>query len=160
MKPTNIQTTQNSNLLQKVQTEGTWYLEIPLINLKAPIKEGTKKQTQNESIQHFQESKKWIGNVCLAVHNKDYKNNSFANIKQLKKSDQIIYHYEGKEKEYMVQTNEIIQDTDLSCLENTEENTITIITYIENETNYRRCIKGIEIKKRKEEEFEKEKEKK
>ena len=34
-------------------------------------------------------------------------------------------------------------------MERTEENTITLITCIENEPEYRRCVKGIEIKSNK-----------
>ena len=50
------------------------------------------------------------------------------------------------EKEYSVTNNYIIRDTDWNCLEDTEENSITLITCIENEPDYRRCIRGVEIK--------------
>ncbi len=97
-------------------------------------------------IGHFEESQHWIGNVCLAAHNRGYENNYFAEAKKLKEGDKIIYYYKGSSREYLVEKNDIIQDTDLSCLEDTEENTITLITCVENEENYRRCIKAIESK--------------
>lgn len=97
-------------------------------------------------IGHFEESQKWIGNVCLAAHNRGYENNYFANVKTLKKGDKIIYHYNNSSREYLVEKNDIIKDTDLSCLQNTDNNMITLITCVENEPNYRRCVKAIENK--------------
>lgn len=95
-------------------------------------------------IGHFEETKIWTGNVCLAAHNRGYENNYFSRVKELKEGDIIIYFYNSQTKQYVVQKNEIIKDTDLSCLENTEENKITLITCVENEPNYRRCIQAIE----------------
>ena len=121
----------------------TWYINVLSL---APIREGTTKEIMDKFIGHFEESKKWAGNVCLAAHNRGYENNYFAGAKQLKEEDKIIYHYEGSNKEYKVQKNDIIKATDLTCLEDTEENTITLITCVENEPDYRRCVKAIEIK--------------
>lgn len=138
----------------KSNTENTtkedWYLEIPNINLKAKIEEGTTKEIMDKFIGHFEESKKWIGNVCLAAHNRGYENNYFSEVKNLKEGDKIIYYYQNDNREYVVEKNEIIEATDLSCLENTEDNTLTLITCVENEPNYRRCVKATENKKIKE----------
>ena len=87
------------------------------------------------------------------IHNRGYENNYFAEAKKLKKGDKIIYYYQGSSREYLVEKNDIIQDTDLSCLEDTEENTMTLITCVENEENYRRCIKAIEKKEKQNEEI-------
>ncbi len=127
--------------------EENWCLEIPNIKLKAIIAEGTTKEIMNQYIGHFEESEKWIGNICLAAHNRGYKNNYFAEVKTLKEGDKIIYYYENNNREYLVEKNEIIEATDLSCLENTEDNRLTLITCVENEPNYRRCVKAIENKK-------------
>lgn len=45
-------------------------LEIPKIELSAPIKEGTDWETMEEYIGHFENSSIWEGNVCLASHNR------------------------------------------------------------------------------------------
>ena len=37
-------------------------------------------------IGHFEETKKDIGNIGLAAHNRGYKNNYFQNLKELKKN--------------------------------------------------------------------------
>lgn len=130
----------------KAEVTNDWYLEIPIIYLNASIAEGTTKEIINQFIGHFEESKKWAGNVCLAAHNRGYENNYFSKLKDLKEGDKIIYHYKNSNREYIVKKNFIIQDTDLSCLEDTEDNIITLITCVENEPNYRRCVKAIENK--------------
>lgn len=121
-----------------------WYLEIPSIQLEAKIEEGTSQEIMNQFIGHFEESKKWVGNVCLAAHNRGYDKNYFAEIKKLKEGDEILYYYEEDKRKYRVEKNFIIQDTDLSYIENTQENKITLITCVENEPNYRRCVQAIE----------------
>lgn len=58
----------------------------------------------------------------------------------------IIYNFNDFKKEYIVTDNLIIEDTDWTYLENTQENKITLITCVENEQNYRRCVIGEEKK--------------
>ena len=121
-----------------------WYLEIPKINLRADIKEGTTKEIMDDYIGHFEETTKEKGNVGLAAHNRGYKNNYFQDLKKLKEGDIIFYNYQGRTIEYEVTKHVIIKDTDWSYLEETEENKITLITCVENEPEYRRCIQGEE----------------
>ena len=132
-------TTKETNIKEK-----QWYLKIPRIFLEAEIAEGTTTEVMNTYIGHFKESAKKEGNICLAAHNRGYPVNYFQNLKLLKKGDKIEYKYQNFKKEYEVTENYIIKDTDWSCMEKTEENEITLITCIENEPEYRRCIKGIE----------------
>ena len=129
-------------ILEQSKEESSWYLEIPSINLKADIKEGTTKEILDDFIGHFEETKKDIGNVGLAAHNRGYKNNYFENLKKLKEGDLIYYQFEENKREYIVTKHTIIKDTDWSYLEDTEENTLTLITCVENEPEYRRCIQA------------------
>ena len=108
------------------------------------ISEGTTKEVMEDYIGHFEETTKENGNVGLAAHNRGYKNNYFQKIKQLKEGDSIFYTYKGETKEYLVTKHVIIKDTDWTYLENTKKNTITLITCVENEPEYRRCIQGEE----------------
>lgn len=121
-----------------------WCLDIPKINLKANINEGTTKEVMENYIGHFEETTKENGNVGLAAHNRGYKNNYFQRIKELQEGDSIFYTYKGETKEYIVTKHVIIKDTDWTYLEETTRNTITLITCVENEPEYRRCIKGEE----------------
>lgn len=141
-----IETREIENKEEKTEEnkENEWYLEIPCINLKANIKEGTSKEVMDDYIGHFEETKKDIGNIGLAAHNRGYKNNYFQNLKELKENDEIYYKYKNKSKKYVVTKNIIIKDTDWSNLEESNNNIITLITCVENQPEYRRCIQGKE----------------
>lgn len=141
-----IETREIENKEEKTEEnkENEWYLEIPGINLKANIKEGTSKEVMDDYIGHFEETKKDIGNIGLAAHNRGYKNNYFQNLKELKENDEIYYKYKNKSKKYVVTKNIIIKDTDWSNLEESNNNIITLITCVENQPEYRRCIQGKE----------------
>ena len=121
-----------------------WQLEIPAIELKAPIGEGTTKEVMDKYVGHFEETSKNNGNIGLVAHNRGFENNYFANLKKLKKGDIITYYCNGEKREYQVETMTIIEDTDWSYLEETEENAITLITCVEGQPEYRRCIQGKE----------------
>ena len=109
----------NSNQESKTKEKKEWHLEIPILSLNAKIEEGTTKETMDKFIGHFEESQKWLGNICLAAHNRGYENNYFSDIKNLIEGDVIIYYYEGSSREYLVEKNFIIKDTDWSYIENT-----------------------------------------
>ena len=121
-----------------------WYIEIPKINLKAPIAEGTDKNILNNNVGHFSNTDLKEGNIGLAGYNKGGKNNYFENLKNLKIDDEIIYKYENYKKIYIIDKIEIIKNTNWRYLNKTDENKITLITGIENETEYRRCIQATE----------------
>ena len=82
----------------------------------------------------------------MAAHNRGYEVNYFANIKNLKLEDEIIYKYKDYKKVYKVQTMEVIKDTDWSYIKNTKDNVITLITCVENQPELRRVVQGIERK--------------
>ena len=137
-------TNDDASILNETNKLNNWYIQIDKIALKAPIEEGTSKEILDDYVGHFEESSKDLGNICLAAHNRGYKNNYFSRLKELQEGDEIKYTYQDIEKTYIVTKHEIIQNTDWSNLEPTEENTITLITCVENEPEYRRCIQGIE----------------
>ena len=124
-----------------------WKIEIPKISLVAEIAEGTTKEILNQYIGHFEITPKEVGNIGLAGHNRGYNVNYFQDLKLLQKGDEIKYTYNNFEKIYEVEKVRIIKDTELEYLENTEDNRLTLITCVENQPEYRRCVK----KKKKEE---------
>lgn len=124
--------------------EVNWKIKIPAISLEAEISETTSQEVMDKYVGHFEETSKTTGNVGLAAHNRGYEVNYFSGLKNLKEGDEIVYKYYDFEKKYIVVKNKIIKDTDWSDLEETEENKITLITCVENEPEYRRCIQGIE----------------
>ena len=116
-----------SNLSENLKiNQSKWIIEIPKINLLAPIKEGTSQEVLADAVGHFEESEKYEGNVALAGHNRGYNCDFFGEIKKLKNGDKIIHQ------------------TDWKYIENTEDNRITLITCVENMYEYRRCIQAVE----------------
>lgn len=126
--------------------ENEWKITIPILSLEAEISEGTNKEVMDKYVGHFTETSKSNGNIGLAAHNRGYEVNYFNGIKKLKEGDEIVYKYKDFERTYLVIKNKIIKDTEWQDLKDTEENQITLITCVENEPEYRRCVKAIEKK--------------
>ena len=53
-----------------INEEDCWSIEIPIINLKADIAEGTTEAVMNKYVGHFENTEFWSGNVGLAAHNR------------------------------------------------------------------------------------------
>ena len=130
---------------QEGKNLGNWYIEIPSINLSAPIADGTDSNTLNNYVGHFTETPIEIGNVGLAGHNRGYENNYFQNLKNLNKGDKIIYTHDIFKKEYIVDKIEIIENSNWNYLKESEDNRITLITCVENEPKYRRCVQAVDL---------------
>ena len=129
---------------EQIETSSIWQIEIERISLIANISEGTTKEILNKNVGPFEETKKEEGNVGLAAHNRGYQVNYFEKLKLLQEGDEIKYRHNQFEKTYEITKNIIIEDTNFDVLENTEENMLTLITCVENEPNYRRCVQAIE----------------
>lgn len=135
-----ISVTQNP----KEEAKQKWSLQIPAIFLEAEIAEGTSQDIMNVWIGHFEETSKSLGNIGLAAHNRGYAVNYFEKLRQLKEGDEIFYQYQDFNKTYVVEKHVIIRDTDWRLLQPTKKNKITLITCIENEPEYRRCVQAVE----------------
>ena len=122
-----------------------WQIEIPKIDLIAPIAEGTSQEVMLEYVGHFENTEFLYGNVGLAAHNRGFPINYFAKLKELELGDEIIYKTPYGEKTYKIISSNIITDTDWTYLQqDTDKNTITLITCVENRPHNRLCIQGIE----------------
>lgn len=128
-----------------IDTQKIWQIEIPKINLVAPIAEGTSTNIMNEYVGHFEETPKNKGNIGLAAHNRGYKINYFRDLKLLQKGDLIIYTYNGEISKYSVNELGIIKDTDWSKLESSSQDKLTLITCLEDEPEYRRYIQAVKL---------------
>lgn len=121
-------------------------LEIPRIELSAPIKEGTNKSVIDKYVGHFTNSDIWEGNVALASHNRgENVSTYFGRINELQKGDEIIYKTKLGERKYKVTETKEIDDNDWSVIESNEEkNKITLVTCVANESSKRYCVIGEE----------------
>ena len=159
LKSENVNITEEKEIIKvsnskEKKSEGTkeeyinniWQIEIPKINLKAPISEGTSQEIMLNYVGHFENTSIWNGNIGLAAHNRGYPINYFAKLKELKIGDLIIYRTNNGTKKYKIKLIKIIEDTDWSYLGTTKENKITLITCVENKPTKRLCVQGLEIK--------------
>ena len=136
----------DNNVETLIINSNEWSIGIPKIGLKAEISEGTDQDTLNYYVGHFDETALWNGNVGLAAHNRGYNVNYFNRLKELGTGDEIIYIYQGKCRKYKVNYAEVIKETDWQNLNATKDNRITLITCVEDEPEFRRCVQAIEIK--------------
>ncbi|MDD3341473.1 MAG: sortase [Bacilli bacterium] len=146
-----IFTNKQKTIIQKSQIKNQNYteipyLEIPALQISRVIKDsvdpsildqryvGIWNQNKNLKIDHH---------IVLAGHNvKDV----FGKIKNLQKKDKIILHYKDVIYEYEVTNKKIISVQDLSYLEETKENKITLLTCT-NDDQKRQIVIGKLIKK-------------
>ena len=120
-------------------------LEIPKLNIKAPVKEGTTQSILKYSVGHFSNSSNWNGNIALASHNRgDYVAHYFSNINELVVGDEIIYKTKFGERRYEVVENKKIDSRDWSVISQTAQNKVTLITCVKNEPESRLCVQAIE----------------
>lgn len=140
-----VEIIEENEIIKNQYKENKWRILISKINLDAPIVEGTSKEVLRRGVGHFETTSKWDGNVVLAAHNRGYKYNFFKEIKNLEEGDIIVYQTESNSRNYKVIENKKIKETDFSCLENTNENILTLITCLENMPEYRTCIQAVEI---------------
>lgn len=144
VEETTNETEENEKTIEETTNEKViWQIEIPKISLIAPISEGTTKEILDKYVGHFEETSKEQGNVGLAAHNRGYDVNYFKDLKLLQEGDEIKYTYNQFQTIYEVEKCRIIKDTDWEYLEETEENMLTLITCVENQPEYRRCIQAI-----------------
>ena len=120
-------------------------LTIPDILLdNAPIKESVELSTLSEAIGHFTSTSLYSGNVGLASHNGGGKGDYFKNLNKVKKGSQIYYQTDFGVRRYIVKTIAIIDETDWSYLQETEDNRITLITCVKGQKSKRLCVQALE----------------
>ena len=117
-------------------------IEIDDINYEGLIYEGTSMQTLAKGVGHFENTPYFEGNVCLAAHNT---NKFWAKLHTLKEGSLINYYSFLGTKQYKVFNISSVSETDWSNLENTEENTLTLITCIKGQKDNRLCVQAKEF---------------
>lgn len=129
-----------------LQIDGTNILgiiKINKINFEGFIYEGTSLKTLAKGVGHFENTPYLTGNVCLAAHNT---NSYWAKLHTLSEGDKIQYTCFLGTKEYKVNSITKINETDWSPLENTTDNTLTLITCVKGQKELRLCVQAKEIK--------------
>ncbi len=73
-----------------------------------------------------------------------YPINYFEKVKDLQTGDEVIYKTPYGTRIYEVKMSTIIQDTDWSYLQETDENIITLITCVRNKPEQRLCVQAVQ----------------
>ena len=116
-------------------------IKIDKIGYEGPIYEGTTLDTLAKGVGHLSNSPYFNGNVCLAAHNTS---KFWAKLNTLENGDTITYTSFLGTKEYVVSNIKIIDETDWSDTENTEDNRITLITCVKGQKEKRLCVQALE----------------
>jgi sortase A len=82
--------------------------------------------------------------VGLAAHNRGT-NEFFGKLSTLKEGDTITYTTRLGTRSYAVSSVSKISVEEVSVLDSAGENTLTLITCVRNEPQYRWCVKAAEI---------------
>lgn len=141
---TSIEYEQTDEEIEKKTEEIIGTLTIQKIDLVGEVKEGVTEDILENYIGHVEETPKFNGNVGLAAHNRGNQYPYFARINELELGDEIIYKTEFGERTYTVNNIQEILDTDWSLLQETQENTLTLITCIANKVNQRLCVQAVQ----------------
>ncbi len=109
---------------------------------KAPIADGTDDKIIGKYVGHFENTSYLDGNVCLCSHNRGSKAAFFGNLKNARNGMEIEYITKYETKKYIISEIKEIEETDLTVLNSTEDDRITLITCVENQRNLRLCVIG------------------
>ena len=140
----NTELDSTDNLMLHIDGENVLgVIKIDKINFEGLIYEGTSMQTLAKGVGHFKNTPYLEGNVCLAAHNT---NSYWAKLHTLSTEDTIHYTCFLGTKEYKISSISKISETDWSSLENTDTNTLTLITCVKGQKNLRLCVQAKEIK--------------
>ena len=121
-------------------------LSIPKLDLNVGIGEGVDNETLKYSVGHFSDTAMpgQKGNFCVIGH-RSYTHGEFFNrLDEIEENDEIIVEYNGKEFKYKVTEIKVVKPEEVSVLNQSEEEEITLITCTPIRVgSHRLIIKGI-----------------
>lgn len=118
-------------------------LKIPDLDLTVKVYQGTGSSALKKGAGHFADTSIWDGNVAVAGHNRGVANH-FGKLHTLDLGDRITYTTRLGTRTYEVCSVTKIAVDDLSVLEATTENIITLITCVRDQPDYRWCVRASE----------------
>ena len=116
-------------------------LKIPTLGLSVKVYQGTDSDALRKGAGHFTNTSIWEGNVAIAGHNRGV-NNHFGKIHTLSIGDTIKLTTLLGTRSYEVYSVRKISVDDISVLNNSTENIITLVTCVMNQPNYRWCVRA------------------
>ena len=136
----------NSSSINITNSLDEWTIEIKSLGLKANINEIDGDTPTDDYVGHFKDTSILGDNIALIAFNYGKDKNYFANLKDLKIGDEIIYTVNDKVKKYKVSLNQIIEKQNLkSIIENNNTSSLKLVTYVKNLSNNLRYVYAQEI---------------
>jgi len=120
-------------------------LSIPKLNVSGKVYEDESLESMKKGIGHFKFTSCWDGNVGFAAHNRGIAV-TFGQIHTLKNGDKIVYTTKLGTRTYEVFFVGKISETDLSRLNRTEENIVTLTTCVNDVPELRWCVQAREVR--------------
>ena len=121
-------------------------LSIPKLDLNVGIGEGVDNETLKYSVGHFSHTAMpgQKGNFCVIGHRSYTYGEFFNRLDEIEENDEIIVEYNGKEFKYKVTEIKVVKPEEVSVLNQSEEEEITLITCTPIRVgSHRLIIKGI-----------------
>jgi len=117
---------------------------IPALNRVALVRPGVALSTLNHYVGHFPNTSQWDGNVALASHNRG-QGSFFAGIWTLQHGDRIFYETTMGVRTFEVVSITQIQETDMSNLNHSHENILTLVTCVYGQPGLRWSVRAREV---------------
>ena len=118
-------------------------LKIPSIGLTVGVYEGTGSAPLLKGAGHFEGTSIWLGNIPIAGHNRGVRND-FGRIHTLRTGDIITFTTRLGTRTYAVNSVTKVSVNDVSGLEPTAANQVTLYTCVEDQPAYRWCVTAVE----------------
>ncbi len=124
-----------------------WTIEIKSLGINANINQIEGNTPNEDYVGHFKDTDILGKNIALIAFNYGATNNYFANLKDLKAGDEVIYTVNDKIKKYKVILNQIIEKESLKSILKDYNNRecLKLFTYIKDLTNKIRYVYTEEI---------------
>ena len=118
-------------------------LKIPSIGLTVGVYEGTDSAALLKGAGHFEGTSIWMGNIPIAGHNRGVRND-FGKIHTLNPGDIITFTTMLGTRTYAVNGVTKVSVNDVSGLDPSSINMITLYTCVEDQPAYRWCVTAVE----------------
>ena len=116
-------------------------LKIPTLGLSVKVYQGTDSDALRKGAGHFASTSIWDGNVAIAGHNRGV-NNHFGKIHTLDIGDTIKLTTKLGTRTYEVYAVYKVSVDDMSVLNDSTENIITLVTCVRDQPTYRWCVQA------------------
>lgn len=116
-------------------------LKIPAIGLTVKVYQGTGGTALRKGTGHFESTSIWDGNVAVAGHNRGVTDN-FGKIHTLDTGDSITLTTKLGTRTYEVYSVRKVSVNDVSMLEASTDNIVTLVTCVMNQPDYRWCVQA------------------